>query len=43
MIFLTFECFNKILRSDHSNETSLVSTDIYYMVVLLIFQHFKNK
>ena len=39
-VFLTFECFNN--HNDHSNEISLVSTDNYYIVVLLIFQHFKN-
>lgn len=33
--FLTFECFNN--HVDHSNETSLVSTDNFYIVVLLIF------
>ena len=39
-VFLTFECFNN--HNDHSNETSLVSTDNFYIVVLIIFQHFKN-
>lgn len=34
-VFLTFECFNN--HDDHSNETSLVSTDNFYIVVLLIY------